>query len=849
MPATFGYFSAGLAQWILKFVLAFHTPQKFFLLGWLLLNSIGGWAQNNSAGAIQRVENSQSPAGTSPLNEPGVNPAHIEPGDAFPENINSANRLGWPLLRHIADDQRQFWMAPSELRRSTALKSFLPSAGFTALSIAGDRSISNQVPEHWQHRSNNLSNYAAFTLAGGAASFYVFGRFAHNDHLRETGFLSGESALNSSLIAFALQRATMRQRPYEGGGKGPFFEHGSSFPSQHAALAWSVASVVAHEYPGPLTKLIAYGLASTVSVTRVTGKQHFSSDVVVGSALGWYLGRLVYRAHHDRELGGASGDLGENEKENERGDEKAEADREPRPAGKMGSTYVPLDSWVYPVIEKLAALGYVDVAFVGLKPWTRMECAQMIESAGDALVASEGAETDLIELQARLQEEFAYEFELLDGERRNRAIAIESVYARGASVIGPVLTDGYHFGQTFSDDFGRLLRRGTNLQIGGSFHAVIGPAAVYVMAEFQHAPAAPALSGQVRNFIATADGVPIPGANPFSSIHRPRLLDAYVVMNLREGWQLSFGKQSLSWGPGPGGSFLWSDNIEPIPMVRLTQSQTVLPGLLSVLGPVRVESFIGRLEGHTYIPHPYIYGNKINFKPLPSLELGFGRTVTIGGKGGDPFTAGNLFLSFFGQVSSKLKSVPGDSNTNFDWTFYVPKLRNYLVFYGELYADDDFVPFQNPPKNPFRPGIYLTRVPGLQRLDVHAEAAAADLYSKKLNYWNYTYRDGYTNEGSLIGNTVGRMGRSIQCWVNYWISARDTLQFAYKHSSVSREFVPQGGAWHDYSLRHEVQLRSGFYLRNQLHYEHISRYPILFPGPRNNVTALVEMGFMPHHSR
>lgn len=418
---------------------------------------------------------------------------------------------------------------------------------------------------------------------------------------------------------------------------------------------------------------------------------------------------------------------------------------------------------------------------------------------------------------------------------------------------GPGLTDSYHFGQTLSYDFGRPFRTGANAQFGGSFRAAIGPAAIFVRAEFQHAPSAPALSDAVRNFIATSDLVPVPAATPFSPLNRPRLLDAYIAMNLKEGWQLSLGKQSLSWGPGPGGPFLWSNNIEPIPMLRLTQSAVRLPGFLKVLGPARVDSFFGRLEGHSYIPRPYIYGNKINFKPLRNLELGFGRSVTIGGKGGTPLTTKNFFLSFFGQKSSQLNSVPGDSHSSFDWTFYVPKVRNYLVFYGDLYADDDFVPFQNLPKNPFRPGIYLTRFPLLPKLDFHMEAASTESpgFSNRgdLNYWNFTYHDGYTSNGNLIGNTVGRMGRALQFWFTYWISPKNTLQLTYKHNTVSKDFVPQGGAWQDYGLRHEMYLRSGLYVKSQLQYERISSYPLLFSRPQSNTTAVVELGFVPHKSR
>ncbi|HUM06950.1 MAG TPA: capsule assembly Wzi family protein, partial [Terriglobales bacterium] len=517
-----------------------------------------------------------------------------------------------------------------------------PFGGLTAILMAGDRSLERQVSTSGQRRSQSISNYATFSLVAGAASAYALGRLTHNEHLRETGVLSGEAIVNDILITSALRRALGRERPFDGDGKGAFFRGGTSFPSQHAAIAWSVASIVAHEYPGPLTKFLAYGLASSVTVTRVSGKQHFASDVFVGSALGWYLGRQVYRARHEASLGGTSwGDLDTNEA----------IEQSPRSPERMGSDYVALDSWVYPAIERLAALGHIQSAFLGLKPWTRIECARLVEQSLEATPSTDGIESTEAELQARLRREFFSEFELFRGER-NRTARMDSVYMRTVSLNGPPLTDSVHFGQTIAYDFGRPFRMGINAQVGASFRAAMGPAAVFVRAEFQHSPPGPPLSDRVRDFIATADRVSTPAATAFAAINRPRLLDAYVAINLREGWQFAFGKQSLSWGPGRGGSFLFSDNIEPIPMLRLSQSATHLPGLLQVLGLVRVESFIGRLEGHTYIPHPYVYGNKINFKPLPNLELGFGRTVTIGGKGGDPLTAKNFCRLARSEVGS-----------------------------------------------------------------------------------------------------------------------------------------------------------------------------------------------------
>jgi hypothetical protein len=191
-----------------------------------------------------------------------------------------------------------------------------------------------------------------------------------------------------------------------------------------------------------------------------------------------------------------------------------------------------------------------------------------------------------------------------------------------------------------------------------------------------------------------------------------------------------------------------------------------------------------------------------------------------------------------------------------DWTFYVPKVRNYIVFYGEVYADDDFIAWQKPAKNPYRPGIYLTRFPGISKLDFHMEAVSTESpdvgpsqANGHLNYWNSLYRDGYTNDGNLIGNTVGREGRAIQLWSSYWISPRDTVQFVYKHSSVSPDFIPGGGEWQDYGILSEIGLKSGFYAKAQVQYEHISHFPILFNGVQRNFTTVLELGFYPGATR
>ena len=84
-----------------------------------------------------------------------------------------------------------------------------------------------------------------------------------------------------------------RQRPYTGQGEGKFFSGNwtaGSFPSGHATLAWTLATVMAHEYPNWPMRLLMYGAATAVSTTRVTGGVHFPSDVFAGSVIGFGVG-------------------------------------------------------------------------------------------------------------------------------------------------------------------------------------------------------------------------------------------------------------------------------------------------------------------------------------------------------------------------------------------------------------------------------------------------------------------------------------------------------------------------------------------------------------------------------
>src|SRR5258708_18165447 len=168
------------------------------------------------------------------------------------------------LVGRFARDQREIWTSPARLRFSDT-EWLVPLSGITAGLFVTDSDFSKHLSQNPATISHykTLSNAGVGALIGGAGGMWLLGHVRHNEHWSETGFLAGEAAVNSLVAVEAFKYSLLRERPYQGDGSGPFFQSGgTSFPSEHAAAAWSVAGVIAHEYPGPFTKIMAYGLAS-----------------------------------------------------------------------------------------------------------------------------------------------------------------------------------------------------------------------------------------------------------------------------------------------------------------------------------------------------------------------------------------------------------------------------------------------------------------------------------------------------------------------------------------------------------------------------------------------------------
>jgi hypothetical protein len=761
------------------------------------------------------------------------------PGDTPASSADRENSLGLHFVRNLAEDQKAIWTGFTHLRLSDAdwlLPLGMATGGMLATDTEASKHLSNSANR--VRYSKDFSNYGLGSLAAAGGGLYLWGRMTHDDHKREAGLLAAEAALNSLAVTYAVKRSFGRERPLQDSYRGSFGQGGDSFPSEHASMAWSIASVVAHEYPGPLTTLLSYGLASAVSASRISSKQHFPSDVLIGSAVGWFVGREVYRRHHDPELGGGNWET------------YAESREEgPGRSAAGGSRYVELDSWIYPAIERLAALGYIHSAFLGMRPWTRLECARLVEEAGEQIEAEGPASREANRLYVTLAEEFQESLETVAGGGA-RPIRLESVYGSVTGIGGPPLNDSYHLGQTIINNYGRPYQRGFNGFSGFSGYAAAGRFTIYVRGEYQQAPSAAAYPLSVRQVIAALDGNPVQSATPVQTTSRFKLLDTYVGANAA-GWDLAFGKQSLWWGPGKGGAFLFSNNAEPIYMFRASRiAPFTLPWILRRLGPMKVDAFVGKLSGHEFPPRPLIHGEKISFKPTENLELGFSRTVVFGGVG-RPITFRRLWWSYVSATSSAKETPatdPGKRTGGFDFSYKVPFVRNWLTVYTDSLADDDPSPLANPPRAGIYPGIYMPRLPKLPNLDFRAEAVYTNTPRSSNGghyiYFDHFYTDLYTNKKNLMGHWIGREGMGFQAWSTYWFSRRNSVQFGYRHSKVSADFIPGGETLDDGSVNvnwwpsNELNVSARVQCEKWL-------APILAPGPQTNWTSSVEVTFFP----
>lgn len=516
----------------------------------------------------------------------------------------------------------------------------------------------------------------------------------------------------------------------------------------------------------------------------------------------------------------------------------------------LGSPYIPMDSWIYAAMDRLNAFGLTPSQIAGLRPWTRLECHRLIAEAVETLPDKEMELGESLAAEAKsIIEALRSEFGDLDDG--SPSLVLESVSTRNGFIAGTPLNDSYHFGQTWINDFGRPFGKGWNSSTEFSVRAQSGRFFAFLRGEYQHAPGRDAYPLEIRQLISDLDATPLQSAKEIADTDRFRLMDSYIGVRAAR-MDFSFGKQSLYYGPAYGAPLSFGNNAEPTKNLKISSARPFrVPGPMSFFGQARFEFVIGKLGGHAYTRRPWFNAQKLSFKPSDNLEFGVTRWALFWGVG-HPITIGSFFRHFFSVKSTGAgyygdPEDPGDRKFGLDFSYRIPWMRKWMTIYTDSFcdADCDHIPFSYA----YSPGIYLSYIPGIPKLDFRAELSSTSPFDDQYDYggrhlyWNGQYRSGSTNYGNLLGSWVGRDARAYQAWSTYWFSPRDKIEVSFRHSKGSGIYLPGG------STQTAAKITATFEIAKKLYAEgmmQIERFWVpALGGPERNISAWLRLTWEP----
>ena len=453
---------------------------------------------------------------------------------------------------------------------------------------------------------------------------------------------------------------------------------------------------------------------------------------------------------------------------------------------------------------RLYELGYADSIFLGLRPWTRRSVLHALHKSQTAIMQGRNEEAKAI--LATLLEELRNE-DTPSLHPRTLLYGTQSAYTRLMAISGTPLRDSFHLGETISNDYGRPYEHGFNMIAGLSTIAEAGRFSLDIRAEYQHAPAALGYSTGLATQLSANDQIVFAPPNdpqatiPSGSIaaqNRLRIIEANLSYHVLSH-EVSFGKSDAWLGPAAGASMAWSNNAEDIYCLRVNRVEPLHVPLLSrLIGPVRYDFFYGSLKGHTYPNSPYVHSEAFSFQPTSNLEIGFQRTIIFGGQDHAPVTLHLFLKGFFSPAGTNAeeklsRNDPGARFSSFQASYRLPLMRHYATFYVDSNVHDDVSPIDAPRRAAYRTGIDVSQFPGFRKLEFRVEAASTDPGIRNSNGGSFFYvetiqKQGYTNNGVMMSDWIGREAKGGQAWLTYHLAPKEWVQLEYLNKKTAKDF-------------------------------------------------------------
>jgi membrane-associated phospholipid phosphatase len=223
-------------------------------------------------------------------------------GPLLAQGTDPENRLDRAYLDRFARDFIRVATAPARWHWNDFL-TLAAVSGTGLVLMAHDQEIQDWVQARRSHSSDKASSLLKLcgdgaVLVGLSAALYAAGEIDHADGLRKTALMSLESLASASFLVWTTKVLVGRARPYAGETSHSFHPFALksrlwSFPSGHAAAAFSVATTIALQTRSVFVDVIAYSLASLAGLSRIHDDKHWASDVFIGSVLGYFVAKKI----------------------------------------------------------------------------------------------------------------------------------------------------------------------------------------------------------------------------------------------------------------------------------------------------------------------------------------------------------------------------------------------------------------------------------------------------------------------------------------------------------------------------------------------------------------------------
>jgi hypothetical protein len=452
------------------------------------------------------------------------------------------------------------------------------------------------------------------------------------------------------------------------------------------------------------------------------------------------------------------------------------------------SSNILLDSYIYSYLDKLDGLGYLDTMQTGAKPYTRMQVARWLKTMQAKAETSESPVYARLMLN-ELAEEFRVELALLDGEDGINQFRITQINWTNTYYDGSSLTQQGNQSESAFD------KKGTNsfyqpLNINNNGHR---------FAEDLNSVLTLRMEGNLGNFVVFS-------ATPRFSHDKAEDLEAdldsaYFKTHFKN-LQIQLGKDPMWWGPGERGNLALTNNSEPFTAFKLSNLEPMnLPGWFKYLGPTDINFFYSKLEEDRSddIDNLAFMGLRTDFTPGSNFTFGAGLNSFLGGKGHE-FGWDDLWDFITQKNAESASEEKWNTIAGFDFRWRLPRL-NGLQLYGELYGEDQAGSFPPlPSRNGFLFGFYLPRLTADGAWDLQLETARTNRYY----YVHYLYKDGYVNDGNIIGDAMGHNARRYYAQLNHYLNDGTRLGLHAEYLSMEEELPnPQtvNSVWVSYSAK------------------------------------------------